>query len=294
MKNITNHVGILAAMLLMGCAPQAMSQRVLLDNYYNNEWKKDAAGAMVRYHYVWSDTTNSGFSQLGRIIKDLGGSLDTLCQAPAEQLLRRGDIYLIVDPDTPQETADPHYVQKAEADQIEAWVKAGGTLLLFGNDKGNAEFEHFNLLAERFGMHFNEVSRNRVQGNNYATGAFDSLPAHPLFEGVGKLFLKEVSTLHLSAPAKPLLVSGGDVIMASSEFGKGFVFAVCDPWLYNEYMDHRRLPADYENDLAGKNLFRWLFGRTRAAEEQRSRNSGSITVPFAMPSIRVPNSRHTG
>ena len=37
--------------------------------------------------------------------------------------------------------------------------------------------------------------------------------------------------------------------------GKGMVFAVGDPWLYNEYIDTRRLPAGYENAQAGKNLF---------------------------------------
>ncbi len=256
-------------MLLTGQITQAQSRRVLLDCYYNNEWRKGPTGALVRYHYVWADTTNSGFSQLGRIVEDAGGSLDTLCQAPTQELLRRGSIYLVVDPDTPQETAIPHYIQPADADAVEAWVKAGGILMLFGNDKGNAEFEHFNMLAQRFGIHFNEVSRNRVQGNNYATGAFDSLPPHPVFQGVGKIFLKEISTLQLSGPAKPLLISGDDVIMAATEFGRGFVFAVGDPWLYNEYMDQRRLPAEYENSLAAGNLFRWLLARARTAEEQR-------------------------
>ena len=268
MKNFAGQIGILAIMLLAGSVPQALSQRVLLDCCYNNEWRKDAAGALVRYHYVWSDTTNSGFSQLGKIIQDSGGTLDTLCHAPTEKNLQGSSIYLIVDPDTPHETQFPHYIQPSEADAIEAWVKAGGILLLFGNDKGNAEFEHFNMLAERFGIHFNEVSKNRVQGQNYATGAFDSLPSHPLFKGVGKIFLKEISTLRLNQHAKPVLTSGEDVIMASSEFGKGFVFAVGDPWLYNEYMDHRRLPADYENAFAARNLFRWLLDRARATNDQ--------------------------
>jgi unsaturated rhamnogalacturonyl hydrolase len=47
--------------------------------------------------------------------------------------------------------------------------------------------------------------------------------------------------------------------MASASIGKGMVFAVGDPWLYNEYIDTRRLPADYENAQAGKNLFQWLL-----------------------------------
>jgi unsaturated rhamnogalacturonyl hydrolase len=41
--------------------------------------------------------------------------------------------------------------------------------------------------------------------------------------------------------------------------GKGLVFAVGDPWLYNEYMDTRRLPPGYDNAIAGENLFRWLL-----------------------------------
>jgi unsaturated rhamnogalacturonyl hydrolase len=47
--------------------------------------------------------------------------------------------------------------------------------------------------------------------------------------------------------------------MASAKLGKGMVFAVGDPWLYNEYMNTRRLPDEYENAKAGKNLFQWLL-----------------------------------
>jgi len=40
---------------------------------------------------------------------------------------------------------------------------------------------------------------------------------------------------------------------------RGLVFALGDPWLYNEYMDARRLPPDFDNALTGENLFRWLL-----------------------------------
>ncbi len=254
--------------MLLGLTSVALSQRVVLDCYYNNEWKKHSNGQMVRYHYVWDDTTNSGYSQLGRIIEAEGGTTDTLCQAPTQALLSHSAIYLIVDPDTPQESPAPHYVQPAEAVAVENWVKSGGILILFGNDKGNAEFEHWNMLTERFGIHFNEVSKNRVQGQDYAAGAFDSFPMHRLFAGVRKIFLKEISTLRLQAPASAILTAGDDVIMASAEYGKGFIFAVGDPWLYNEYMDQRRLPVEYENAVAAHNLFRWLFDRARSAERK--------------------------
>jgi unsaturated rhamnogalacturonyl hydrolase len=51
--------------------------------------------------------------------------------------------------------------------------------------------------------------------------------------------------------------------MASARAGKGLVFAVGDPWLYNEYFDSRKLPAEYENAKAGKNLFQWLLSNAQ-------------------------------
>jgi unsaturated rhamnogalacturonyl hydrolase len=54
------------------------------------------------------------------------------------------------------------------------------------------------------------------------------------------------------------------VIIAVAKFGKGTVFAVGDPWLYNEYTDGRKLPADYENSQAAKDLVKWLLGKVRS------------------------------
>jgi unsaturated rhamnogalacturonyl hydrolase len=49
--------------------------------------------------------------------------------------------------------------------------------------------------------------------------------------------------------------------MATAKFGKGTVFATVDPWLYNEYTDGRKLPAEYDNYAAGKDLARWIFAQ---------------------------------
>jgi lysophospholipase L1-like esterase len=232
---------------------------VCLDEFYNNEWRKDAKGKPERYHYVWEDTTNSGFSTLGSMIVHMGASIDTLCEAPTIQDLTRASLYIIVDPDTPLETEHPNYLEQPAIDAIEKWVKSGGVLVLMGNDKGNAEFEHFNQLAARFGMHFNEDSRNKVTGNAYDMGKFDSFPDHPLFKGVKQIYMKEISTLKVQDPAVPLFSDKGDVIIAFAKVGNGSVFAVGDPWLYNEYITHRKLPEVYENDKAAENLFRWLL-----------------------------------
>ena len=242
--------------------------RVLLDCYYNNEWKSDSLGHRWRYHYVWSDTLDSGFSQLGTVIRSCGGITDTICRAPTDDALAGADVYLIVDPDTPKESPHPAYITDAEGAIISRWVHGGGILLLFGNDSGNAEFAHLNSLASRFGIFFNENSRNRVVGKNIAAGTFADLPDRSLFHGVRKIYLKEISTLRIQPPAQPLLVESGDSIIAVAEFGKGLVFAVGDPWFYNEYMDHRRLPEGYDNAIAARNLFQWLFAHVALLHNQ--------------------------
>ena len=90
-------------------------------------------------------------------------------------------------------------------------------------------------------------------------GEFSTFPDHPIFETVYKIYLKEISTLKLSGKAYPILKSKGNVIMAGSNYGKGFVFAVGDPWLYNEYFSNKYLPVDVQNYKAGRNLFHWLM-----------------------------------
>lgn len=232
---------------------------VMLDCFYNNEWKQDSKGRRYRYHYVWDDTANSGFSMLGTIISQTGAVIDTLCQAPTQRTLQRADIYIIVDPDTKQETEFPNFIDENAANAITEWVKAGGVLVLLGNDKGKAEFEHFNRLAQRFGIRFNEDSRNPATATEFAGATFNRFPDHPLFKDVRRVFIKEISTLNIQEPARAILADNNDVIMAFAKVGKGAVFAVGDPWFYNEYMGTWRLPDGYDNPRAAENLFRWLL-----------------------------------
>jgi len=236
-----------------------LRKTVVLDEFYNSEWKKTAKGDLERFHYVWDDTANSGFSILGSKIVKLGASIDSLCEAPTSENLKRASVYVIVDPDTPLETEHPNYVDAPAIEAIAGWVKDGGILVLMENDKGNAEFEHFNKLSETFGIHFNEDSRNRVTGTAYEMGKFDVFPDHPIFKGVRQVYMKEISTLKIQNPATALFSDKGDVVIAYAKVGKGGVFAVGDPWLYNEYIEHRKLPAEYENDKAAENIFRWLL-----------------------------------
>jgi unsaturated rhamnogalacturonyl hydrolase len=51
--------------------------------------------------------------------------------------------------------------------------------------------------------------------------------------------------------------------MAVSKHGKGTVFVIGDPWLYNEYVDGRRLPSEFENFTAASDLARWAIEKAR-------------------------------
>ena len=235
---------------------------VALDYFYNCEWKL-VGDKKTQFHYVWEDSANSGFSQLGDVIDHLGAYTTRLISAPTKDQLSHYSVYIIVDPDTPEETEHPNYTDDRAATAIAEWVDDGGVLVLMANDKGNSEFKHFNTLAGKFGIQFNEDSYHRVVGNNFDEGKFSSLPSHPIFSGVRQIYMKEICSLTLQQPATEILTENGRVFAASARYGKGLVFAVGDPWLYNEYIDNRKLPMDFENKKAAVALFKWLLEQAK-------------------------------
>jgi len=232
---------------------------VTLDSFFNNETKPDATGRVSRWHYKWDEWPNSGFFFWGNIFRNLGAKTETLTAGPTAANLKNTDIYIIVDPDTPAETPKPNFIGPQHIKAITDWVEAGGVLVLMGNDAGNAEFDRFNELATRFGIAFNKDSKNRVQGNDFAMGSVMVESGNPILKTARQLYLKEISTLTLSPPAKPVMQLRGDVIMATAKVGRGTVFAIGDPWLYNEYVDGRKLPPQFENFKAAQDLASWLL-----------------------------------
>jgi unsaturated rhamnogalacturonyl hydrolase len=239
------------------------SKTVLLDNFFNHELRKDATGLEVPYHYVWNEDDNGGFSFFKSAFERQGIRTATLSTAPTAASLANADIYIIVDPDTEKETRDPHYLQSADIEAIATWVRNGGVLLIMGNDAGNAEFEHFNHLAEKFGIHFIEDSKNKVQGTQFEQGAIMIPAGHPIFKTTSKIYIKELSTVTTKTPASVALRNGDDNIIATAKFGKGTVIAIGDPWLYNEYVDGRKLPSEFQNLSAANDLIEWLVQKTK-------------------------------
>jgi len=270
-KVVTNDPKGVGAFLLASSEMEVAAEQsvgkgktVLLDYYFNSEVKRDANGQTVPFHYKWEETANSGFSFWGNVFRKFGVRTRSLAEAPTAENLKRADIYIIVDPDTKDENESPHFVEQPHVKAITDWVRSGGVLVLMCNDIGNAEFEHFNQLAKQFGIEFNKDSRNRVQGSDFAAGKIIVPGGHPIFKTARELYLKEISTLSVAPPADSVVRDGGDVIMAVAKFGRGTVFAVGDPWLYNEYVDGRKLPPEFDNFKAANDLTKWLIERSRA------------------------------
>ena len=231
---------------------------VTVDSYFNDEHRKDITGRTISYHYKWDEMTNNGFSIFGHIFNNYGLKTETLFDGPTPQNLKKSSIYIIVDPDIPAENPNTKYIEASHIQAISDWVKAGGLLVVLNNDTGNAEFTHLNKLLSNFGMQFNLDSRNHVQGTQFEGGAIYIPKGNEIFKTAKKIYIKDISTLKVTPPAASALTDKNDVIIAVAKYGKGTVFAVGDPWFYNEYTDGRKLPYDFQNFEAANDLVKWL------------------------------------
>ena len=237
-----------------------LGQTVLVDGWFNSQTRKNAAGQTQLFHYKWDDFSNSGFSLFGHIWRSYGVATTTLATAPAAEKLRGAQYYIVVSPDNTAKNPNPHYMTAEDAGQIAEWVRDGGVLLMMENDPPNADIEHLDLLADKFGLHFNNVLVHHVVGDDFAAGRIDLTNAAAPFTHPHVLYMKDTCSLTLSGKAEPLMKdNAGELLMAWTRYGKGMVFAVTDPWIYNEYTDGRKLPPEYDNFGGGVELVRWLM-----------------------------------
>jgi unsaturated rhamnogalacturonyl hydrolase len=232
---------------------------VMLDDYFNHEVRKDGSV----WHYKWEEKGHPGFYTFGKQFESYGATLDTLSAAPTSANLKNANVYIIVDPDTDKETEKPNYISDADAQNIADWVKSGGVLVMLGNDFGNAEFDHWNVLAGKFGLEFNKDSKNRVQNDQYEQGRVTVPEGNPIFKTARDLYMKEISTLKVSGKAQTILTLNNEPIIATVKYGKGTVFALGDPWLYNEYTDGRKMNGLFQNFQAARELSAWLLTQAK-------------------------------
>ena len=232
---------------------------VALDYHFNKEFRKDLNNQTEQYHYTWEDTMHSGFFWWGNVFQSYGAQIKSLKFAPTLANLKGIDVYIIVDPDTKKETENPNFVSKKDINEIKNWVNKGGTLVLMANDTSNCEIPKFNELAKEFGITFTNKSINMVQGTQFHQGKLEIPKGNSIFKHTQKIYVKELVTLSINEKVQSILNIKDDVIMATSKYGNGKVFVVGDPWLYNEYVDGRKIPKEYQNFQAAKDLAIWLL-----------------------------------
>ena len=263
---IANDAKGLGAFLLAGSEmEQSVTQSVaqgkvaLVDAFFNSQTRPNPAGGTELFHYKWDDDSNNGFSFFGRMFQRYGMKLAEEKTAPTAADLKKASIYVFASPDIPSKNPTPNYMDANSVDVIAAWVKAGGVLVLMPNDGPNSEFEHFDALGDRFGIHFNPVLRNRVLTTDKTPGLL-TIPAGTggIFREEHHTYMKDTCTITVSGAAKAILIDKGDTMMAISHYGKGVVYAVVDPWLYNEYTDGRNLVPTIDTYNSGLELVDWL------------------------------------
>jgi unsaturated rhamnogalacturonyl hydrolase len=234
---------------------------VLVDGWFNSQQRADAFGRQIEFHYKWETWDEAGYSLLGHIFHNFGAETQELDAEPSLANLRSAQVYLIVSPDNADKNPHPHYANAEDAAQIVSWVRSGGVLMIMENDTSYADLDHFNAVSEKFGIHFNSVLRKHVIGTNWDQGKILIDGGGPIFHHPHTIYVKDVCTISVSGPAHAALTEGDDIFMATAKYGKGTVYAMVDPWLYNEYTDGRKLPAAYDNFAAGNELVRWVLAQ---------------------------------
>lgn len=256
----------------------AHGKTVLWDAWFNSQKRKTPAGNEQLFHYKYTDEANSGYSVWGDMFAQYGVRNRMLDHAPRAADLKGVTVYVIAAPDNLKLNPQAHFMDQESADAIVDWVKAGGVLVIMQNDVERADQVHFNLLSDRFGIHFNPVMKQDELNDGYVN------TVTPVPAGTGGIFnqdfkglMKQICTITASAPAKSILTARGtdaegDTVMAVTHLRRGLVYANVDPWVYNEYTDGRKNPLDEQNFAAGEQLTRWIV--QQAIERSTERSGG--------------------
>ena len=238
-------------------------KRIVMDNFFNREMKKDAFGKSVVFHYKFWERDNGGFSFVNHILESYGAKTSSLDAAPTKENLKNAAVYVLIDPDWPKENPNPNYIETAHINAIYEYVKNGGVLLMMANDSNNVEFKNYNKLAEKFGIKWNENIRHDVKSDQFEQGQVDLTKAPYIFKKAKNGYIKQLCTQEIGSPAKVVYSENGEALMSVAKLGKGTVFAVGDPWFYNEYVDGRKLPNEFDNYNAAKDLMKWLLTQSK-------------------------------
>lgn len=245
------------AITCLSCSKQG-KQVVLLDTYYNHEVNPETG---LSQHYTWNDTSRwGGYSQFGEFFASQGAELSMLNARPTASLLAGSDVYIIVDPDHVKDNPSPNYMDSVAAEVITQWVHDGGHLLVLTNDKENCDLCYINILMDHFGMHYKDTMILQLDIPT-AEHPENVYPLQGLLEGVDKMYMRGTCSIVCGENVRRLVWTlDDDVIMAETQYGKGLVVAIADPWIYNEYIGHLLLPDNYDNATPARWLVQHLLG----------------------------------
>jgi unsaturated rhamnogalacturonyl hydrolase len=265
-KVITNDAKGVGAFLMasseMEYVPDSTFARggtVVIDGWFNSQQRTDAFGKPVVFHYKWNTWDAPGYSLFGHLFSEFGAQTKELDTKPTLGDLKGADVYVIASPDNLDKNPQAHFATRGDAEEIAEYLESGGVLVIMENDTSFADLDHFNKISDQFGIHFNSVLRKHVIGTNWEQGKVVIDGDGPIFLHPHTIYVKDVSTITVSKPARSVLEENGDIFMATAKYGKGTVIAMTDPWLYNEYTDGRKLPALYDNYATGKEFVRWIL-----------------------------------
>jgi len=271
-KVVTNDpkgVGVfIMASTEMEYAPEAtmsLGDNVVVDGWFNSQLRTDAFGQQAEFHYKWNTWDNPGYSSFSHLFHEFGAQTSEHDVEPTLANLKGADVYVIASPDNLDKNPNAHFANAQDANQLAEWVKTGGVLVIMENDTSFADLDHFNVIGDKFGIHFNSVLRKHVIGTNWEQGRIDIDGKGPIFHHPHTIYVKDVCTISVTKPARDVLDEGDDVFMATAKYGKGTVIAMTDPWLYNEYTAVRKLPDLYDNYAAGKEFVRWILQQVPSA-----------------------------
>jgi unsaturated rhamnogalacturonyl hydrolase len=93
------------------------------------------------------------------------------------------------------------------------------------------KFDYITKLTEKFGIHLNGNSKNKVYNDIYKMATFFIPENDSMFLIAHKVYLKEVSTLQLTKNAVPILKHQKEnyVVVAKARYGKGTVIVMGGP-----------------------------------------------------------------
>lgn len=244
--------------------------KVMVDGWFNSQKRTDPTGREIYFHYKWDEESNPGYSLWGHAFRNFGARTTTLYAEPTFENLRQAQVYIIASPDNLDKNPQAHFANAKDGEEIAKWVNAGGVLAIMENDTSFADLDHFNVVAEKFGIHFNSTLRMHVVGTDWAMGRFYIDGKGPIFHHPHTAYVKDVCTISVKPPAVPVYKHEKDIFMAVAKYGKGTVYAMVDPWFYNEYTNGLKLPAEYDNYAAGVELARWLLEQVPKTENATS------------------------